>query len=61
MLSKPHSHPMVGETYYFKDLFLLFLIVCVYVCLCGYVHISAGVQGDQRCLIPIELEWLCAT
>lgn len=38
---------------FFKDLFLLFLIMCVYLC-AVYVHVCAGAQRGHEALDPPE-------
>lgn len=37
---------------FFKDIFLLFLVMCLYV----YMHTNTSAHGNQRSLEPLELE-----
>lgn len=36
----------------FKSVSVLKLCVCMFVCVDGYMHVSAGALGSQRCQIP---------
>lgn len=36
----------------FCEVSFIFNYVYIHVSMCGYVHVSAGSHGDQRCQIP---------